>query len=107
MLKFFRVIRFGMNDPDSREVVVTTFGVLAFGTVFYSLVERWSLLDSFYFCVVTLTTVGFGDLTPDTGIAKLFTAFYILAGIGLILAFGNTYLSLVVKMREATDTDGD
>lgn len=84
---------------------MATLALLAIGTVLYSLVEKWSVLDSFYFCVVTLATVGYGDLSPETGVAKAFTAVYILAGVGLILAFANTYLALVVKMREEPGAD--
>jgi len=54
------------------------------GTAFYMVVEDWSLVDALYFCVVTSTTVGFGDLSPTTDLAKLFTIFYILSSVGLI-----------------------
>ena len=33
---------------------------IALGAIFFSFVERWSYIDSFYFCFITLTTVGFG-----------------------------------------------
>lgn len=61
--------------------------ILGVGTVFYHYVERFSWLDAYYFCVVTLATVGYGDLTPKTDIGKLFTTFYILSGVGIITAF--------------------
>jgi voltage-gated potassium channel len=57
------------------------------GTVFYWLVEGLRLLDSFYFSVVTLATVGYGDFTPETAAGKVFTAFYVLIGVGITLAF--------------------
>ena len=43
--------------------------------------EDLRLLDSFYFSVVTLATVGYGDFTPQTDAGKLFTAVYVLVGI--------------------------
>ena len=53
----------------------------------FSLLEDWSIVDSLYFSVVTATTVGFGDLTPSTDGAKLFTIVYIISGISIIGKF--------------------
>jgi len=66
--------------------------VLGLGTVVYRILEDWSWVDSFYFSAVTLTTVGFGDLTPTTSASKLFTVFYIFTGISLIGALLNEFL---------------
>ena len=41
---------------------------------------------------MTLTTVGFGDLSPTTTVSKLFTVFYIFSGISLIGALLNEFL---------------
>jgi voltage-gated potassium channel Kch len=60
---------------------------LAVGTVAYRLLEDWSWVDSLYFSVVAVTTVGFGDLTPSTDASKLFTVVYILSGITIITTF--------------------
>jgi len=64
---------------------------LAIGTVVYRILEDWSWVDAFYFSSVALTTVGFGDLTPSTDVSKIFTVFYIFAGISLIGAVLNAF----------------
>lgn len=74
------------------QLVVLTIVVLFGGTIFYHLIEKWSILNSYYFCVVTLTTVGYGDYTPTTPAGKLFTTFYILVGISIIGAFINAFV---------------
>ena len=61
--------------------------LFATGTVFYSLVEGWSVLNSLWFSVMTLLTVGFGDLVPTTAAGKVFTMLYVLVGAGVLLGF--------------------
>jgi hypothetical protein len=54
------------------------------GVLFYSLVMRWSVVESLYFSVVTWFTVGYGDLHPDSAVGRIFTVFYSFVGIVLI-----------------------
>jgi len=63
------------------------FIVLAVGTLFYHFAEGWTWLDSLYFSIITLTTIGYGDLVPTTPLTKLFTIIYIFIGLGIIFGF--------------------
>jgi voltage-gated potassium channel len=63
---------------------------IASGTGFYSLVEGMRFVDALYFSIITLTTVGYGDFAPETDVGKLFTAVYVLVGVGILLAFVTT-----------------
>jgi len=54
------------------------------GTLWYWLVEKWSLLDSAYMTMITLSTVGFGEVNPLDERSRLFTMGLILTGIIVI-----------------------
>jgi voltage-gated potassium channel len=75
--------------------------ILAGGTVFYSTVEDWRVLDAFYFSVTTLTTVGFGDFAPRTDEGKLFTVAYLVLGIGVIATFVTTVVQRAPVWQKA------
>lgn len=60
--------------------------MLLIGVFVYRWLEGWSFIDALYFCVIKLATVGFGDLTPTTPEAKLFTIFYVINGVGILLS---------------------
>jgi uncharacterized membrane protein YccC len=71
--------------------------LIGIGTVLYKYLEDWTWIQSFYFSVVTLATVGYGDLHPTTDGARLFTAFYILLGVAMAVSalavIGSSYLT--------------
>jgi len=54
------------------------------GTLGYSWIESWPLLDSLYMTVITVSTVGFGELRPLSGLGKAFTSLLILFGVGTL-----------------------
>jgi hypothetical protein len=83
----FSPLRELARRPEGKALVISAITTVAVGTVVYSVLEGWSLLDSLYFCVVTLATIGFGDLHPTTDLAKLFTVGYIVVGVGIIAGF--------------------
>ena len=77
------------SDVAFRILLALVVSLLVSGTTFFTLVEGWSVLDSFYFSVTTLTTVGFGDPAPTTALGKIFTIVYIFVGLGVIGGFIN------------------
>jgi voltage-gated potassium channel len=74
--------------------------VLGGGAAFYHSVEHLNWLDSFYFCTITLTTIGYGDIVPKTNAGKLFTILYVLIGIGIIAFLVNILIKNAVLKRE-------
>jgi len=87
---FIRTLISFLKDPAYRDLILTTIFILVLGMVVYHYLEGWDYLDSFYFSAITLSTVGYGDFSPQTDAGKMFTIFYIILGIGIILAFINT-----------------
>ena len=84
--QFAHAIRHAWQDPAFQFLALVTGSVLAAGTVFYHFIEGWRWLDSLYFCVMTLATVGYGDFTPKTDLGKIFAMMYVFIGIGLLIA---------------------
>lgn len=83
-------------DKHIYRILLMFAGLVLFsGTLVYHFVEKLSFVDAYYFSVVTLATVGYGDITPHTTFGKIFTTFYILAGVGII----TTFLSYTVRRR--------
>ena len=83
------------RDREERGPLLLVVSLLLGGTLFYTVWEGWSIVDSLYFCAMSLATVGYGDLVPETDVGKVFTVVYVLGGIGTLVAF---FTSLTAKV---------
>jgi len=79
-----------------RIVLLAVLAAIVLGTVAFHLLEGWSILDSLYVTVQTLTTVGFGDVTPRTTLGRVFATAFMMVGVGVVLyALTSTVQSIV------------
>lgn len=93
-----------ITEPSARPILAWAGSMVVFGTLVFAWLEDWSYLDSFYFSVVTLATVGYGDFAPKTDMGKLLDVFFILNGLGVLLALLNTITEIRrKKMVEAEE----
>ena len=64
-------------------VIIAVVAYLIIGAISFHFIENRTWVDSFYFATSTVSTVGYGDVTPQTETGKLFTIFYILIGVSI------------------------
>lgn len=89
--------------PDKRTRLRLRYALFAlaagivFGTIGFRLIEGWSLHDSFYVTVQTLTTVGYGDVTPSSTAGRSFAVVIMLTGYAGVALAASTIVQSVVK----------
>lgn len=86
-----------------RQYLFAFAGVLSLllaGAVIYHHLLHLTWVNAFYFCTITLATVGYGDITPTTDASKIFTIFYIIVGIGTFTAFVGLFVRHASLRRE-------
>src|SRR6266404_8513987 len=85
---------------NHRRILIALLAVaiaIGFGAAGFRLIEGWSLLDSLYVSAQTVTTVGYGDLTPATKNGRIFSTFFMLAGVGVVLYALTTTVQTIVQ----------
>ena len=87
-----------MDSEKKHLIFVATVAILitiSTGTIVFHFIENWSWIDAYYFTVITISTVGYGDLTPTHPISKFLTTLLIFSGVTIAL----TALSIIGKAR--------
>jgi voltage-gated potassium channel len=73
------------RNADLLTALLVLLILIAFGVWYFQFEEGWTWVDSFYFTVMTITSVGYGDLVPTHDISKIITSFYSLISIPLVI----------------------
>jgi voltage-gated potassium channel len=99
--RFVRGARFRL-----RYALYAVLAAVALGTLGFHLLEGWSLPDSLYATIQTLTTVGYGDVTPTTSAGRFFASLYMFVGVGAVLYVLTATVQTIVQ-SEMIATFGD
>ena len=91
--KFFNQL--GIPHQVSKFIIVFTFYLIC--VIFYMAEEKWDPLKCVYFITVTITTIGYGDVTPTTDGSKIFTIFAIIIGIFVVTGYIADVVGTAIK----------
>jgi voltage-gated potassium channel len=80
-----------------RYALYAVLAAVALGTLGFRLFEGWSWGDSLYATIQTVTTVGFGDVTPRTAAGRVFASFYMFIGVGAVLYILTSTVQTIVQ----------
>jgi voltage-gated potassium channel len=87
-------------QPNQRRILFAVVAVgtaVALGTIGFYVIEGWSLFDSFYVAAQTVTTVGYGDLSPVTRNGRIFASGFMLFAVGVVLYALTTTVQTIVQ----------
>jgi voltage-gated potassium channel len=73
-----------MRDSSLIDALLLAVIMIVIGTVGYALIEGWSLVEALYATIITITTVGYGDMVPTTAGGRLFAIIFTLIAIGAV-----------------------
>lgn len=93
--------------PSLIKVIIVLSIYLGAGTLCFYLTRHWmkgkktnGVLDAVYFCVVTMSTVGYGDLVPDSAATKLLACAFVFTGMALIALSLSKAADYLVEKQE-------
>ena len=78
---------FSPGQSRSTHLKISLFGlcfIVLTGIAGYRVIEQWSLMDSLFMTVITLTTVGYGEVHPLSPAGRVFTVVLITLGVGFV-----------------------
>jgi len=98
--RFYAIMKLGWEDAEFRGLSIFLTSWLTLGTLVYALAEDWNLVESLYFCVMTISTIGYGDFTPTNNWMRLYTIVYSMIGIGLFVGFNARLVQFAIQARQ-------
>ncbi|GAA1014928.1 hypothetical protein GCM10009551_102640 [Nocardiopsis tropica] len=95
--RFFGAVRTSWRHPSMRGAVLSLIIIVTAATIFYTLAEKWSVIDSLFYAVSVGLPMGNGDLNPTMTLSKIFTLVYAVLVVGLFVTVGGSLASSIVQ----------
>ena len=79
--------------------LILTASLVLIGTSGYMIIEGWPVSDAIYMTIITLATVGYGEVHQVSGVGRIFTIFLIVAGVGYFMYVVGLLVQFLVEDR--------
>ena len=90
---------FFIRREDIDRIVILLLLIVFISAAFISVAENWTLVDALWWSIVTLTTVGYGDVTPVTPVGRFVATLDMFIGIGILATLSATLASILVDQK--------
>ncbi|RCW86652.1 potassium channel family protein [Paracoccus lutimaris] len=90
-------LRAAFTSARVRLLLLLTATLIGLASTAFHHVEGWRWLDSIYFSVITIATIGYGDIVPKTDPGKIITIVYVLCGLGLFVATATAIADAIIS----------
>lgn len=101
IFKLLKAVIVGIKDDQEFRILLFLLVPMLIGsTFFYSSVEGWSKIDALYFSVMTMSTVGYGDLAPTTDNSKLFTIIFTFLSVGIFVSLNAKIVLMMLNQKK-------
>lgn len=79
--------------------ILLSFALIGSGSVGYMIIEEWSFMDAFYMTIITIATVGYGEVNAVSPEGRIFTVILIFMGVGFFLYVASGLIQFLVEGR--------
>ena len=120
LLRLTKIIRLGavsgrfmhrssrfLDTNGFKYVLMVCVSAILLAAVAMTYLEDMKFLDALWWAFVTATTVGYGDISPESGAGRIVAAMLMLVGIGLIGSLTSTITSFFLKGTKETECNSD
>ena len=90
-------LRAAFASQRVRLLLLLTATLIGLASTAFHYVEGWRWLDAVYFSVMTIATIGYGDITPQTDPGEVITIIYVLCGLGLFVATATAIADAIIS----------
>ncbi len=79
--------------------IILSFVLIGCGSIGYMIIEKWPFMDAFYMTVITVATVGYGEVNAVSPEGRIFTVILIFMGVGFFLYVASGLIQFLVEGR--------
>jgi voltage-gated potassium channel len=96
-VRLVKAIYTAFRNTQVQALILTCVLIAVAQAFIFMRIEDWRFLDAFYFSVVSMATVGYGDFAPQTSLGKITALLFLMVGIGIFVLTVSSIAQVILR----------